>query len=149
MRIGQLAGEVGITTEAVRYYEKVGLLAPPTRTASGYRDYDNPALTRLRFIRTAQTVGFTLGEIGEILELRDHGEAPCDHVRALIAQHAADLEQRINDLQTMQTDLHRLATIAAATARSGSARSDTATHCHILEGGRISERDESGAESHG
>jgi DNA-binding transcriptional MerR regulator len=135
MRIGQLAGEAGITTEAVRYYEKVGLLAAPARTSSGYRDYDDPAVTRLRFIRTAQTVGFTLGEIGEILDLRDNGETPCDHVRLLIARHAADLEERIADLRTMQADLRRLATIAEAAPRTGTGRADDAAHCHILEGG--------------
>jgi len=128
MRIGELADDVSITTEAVRYYEKVGLLAAPTRTASGYRDYNHQALERLRFIRTAQTVGFTLGEIGEILDLRDNGQTPCDHVRQLIAKHAANLQQRIEDLQAMQTDLHRLAAVAAAPQTSA-----TATHCHILE----------------
>ena len=129
MRIGVLADEVGISTEAVRYYEKVGILGAPARTPSGYRDYDRPALERLRFIRTAQTVGFTLGEIGEILELRDNGETPCDHVRQLIAKHATDLQQRIEDLQVMQTDLHQLAAIAAAATHT----SVVATHCHILE----------------
>ena len=128
MRIGELADDVAITTEAVRYYEKVGLLAAPTRTPSGYRDYNYQALERLRFIRTAQTVGFTLGEIGEILELRDNGETPCDHVRQLIAKHAADLQHRIQDLQAIQTDLHRLAAVAAATQTSAAT-----THCHILE----------------
>ncbi len=124
-----MADEVGITTEAIRFYEKVGLLAPPTRTSSGYRDYDHPALERLRFIRTAQTVGFTLGEIGEILDLRDTGQTPCDHVRQLIAKHAADLQQRINDLQAMQSDLRHLAIVAAAESQV----TDDATHCHILE----------------
>jgi len=129
MRIGRLANEVGITTETIRYYEKVGLIPNPARTSSGYRDYDHLALSRLRFIRTAQTVGFTLGEIGEILALRDNGETPCNHVRHLIAQHAADLQRRIEDLQGMQTDLTRLAAIGDATPES----SDGATHCHILE----------------
>ncbi|MCH7790344.1 MAG: heavy metal-responsive transcriptional regulator [Acidobacteria bacterium] len=129
MRIGELADDVAITTEAVRYYEKVGLLTAPTRTPSGYRDYDHQALERLRFIRTAQTVGFSLGEIGEILALRDDGETPCDHVRQLIAKHAADLQQRIEGLQAMQADLHQLAAVAAAAPPS----SATATHCHILE----------------
>ncbi len=136
MRIGEMADEVGVTTEAIRYYEKVGLLASPTRTTSGYRDYDRPALERLRFIRTAQTVGFTLGEIGEILDLRDNGQTPCDHVRQLIAKHAADLQQRINDLQAMQSDLRHLAIVAAAEPQA----TDDATHCHILETARTPTR---------
>ena len=133
MRIGELADVVGITTEAIRYYERVGLLPAPTRTSSGYRDYDDPAVERLRFIRTAQTVGFTLGEIGEIIALRDDGETPCDHVRHLITEHAADLQRRIDDLLAMQIDLQRLATVSV-TAQSG----DDATHCHILEMDRAS-----------
>jgi len=131
MRIGELADEAGITTEAVRYYEKVGLMPPPARTPSGYRNYDPPALARLRFIRTAQTVGFTLGEISEILSLRDNGETPCNHVRQLISQHASDLQRRIEDLQAMQSDLSRLASVAAASADS--AAEQGASHCHILE----------------
>jgi len=129
MRIGELADDAGITTEAVRYYEKVGLIPPPARTPSGYRDYDPPALARLRFIRTAQTVGFTLGEISEIFALRDNGETPCNHVRDLISQHAADLQRRIEDIQAMQADLTRLASRAATTPDTG----NSAAHCHILE----------------
>lgn len=132
MRIGLLADEVGITTEAIRYYERAGLLAAPRRTASGYRDYNQKALERLRFIRTAQTVGFTLGEIGEILDLRDNGQTPCDHVRQLIAEHAGDLQERIAALQAMQTDLRRLAIVAATNPEANS----EATHCHILEAAR-------------
>jgi len=129
MRIGQLADQVGVTTETIRYYEKVGLLSAPARTASGYRDYTQLAIDRLRFIRTARTVGFTLGEIGEILQLRDNGETPCNHVRGLIARHAADLQQRIKDLQSMQRDLERLAIVADSTIGSD----NDSTHCHILE----------------
>ena len=129
MRIGELASLVDVTTEAVRYYERVGLLAEPNRTPSGYRTYDESVLERLRFIRSAQTVGFSLGEIGEILALRDNGETPCNHVRSLITKHADDLQQRIADLQAMQVDLERLAKIATSGPKPG----QEATHCHILE----------------
>ncbi len=129
MRIGQLADSIGMTTEAIRYYEKVGLLASPERTDAGYRIYNSATLERLRFIRSAQTVGFTLGEIGEILALRDNGETPCNHVRGLIASHAADLERRIQDLRIMQLDLQRLAEVAASEPEPG----HQASHCHILE----------------
>ncbi len=129
MRIGELADTVGITPDTVRYYEKVGLLPPPRRTPSGYRDYPDRAPERLRFIRTAQSVGFSLGEIAEILALRDQGQTPCHHVRGLIRRHADELEQRIEDLRSMQRDLARLAEIAEA----GPAADDRSTHCHILE----------------
>ncbi|HEC11156.1 MAG TPA: heavy metal-responsive transcriptional regulator [Acidimicrobiales bacterium] len=129
MRIGELADSAGITPETVRYYEKVGLLPAPRRTPSGYRDYSERARERLRFIRTAQSVGFSLGEIGEILALRDQGQTPCQHVRGLIRRHADDLQQRIDDLRVMQRDLARLAEIA----ESGPDDDDRSTHCHILE----------------
>ncbi len=129
MRIGLVANTVGITPETIRYYEKVGLLGVPERDGSGYRRYDEATLGRLHFIRSAQSVGFGLGEIKEILDLRDNGETPCNHVRALIASHASDLQRRIEDLKSMQVDLKRLAEIASREPEPG----QDATHCHILE----------------
>jgi DNA-binding transcriptional MerR regulator len=77
MRIGELAEQAGISTKAIRYYEQIGILTPPARTASGYRTYDEVALGRLGFVRAAQAVGFTLGEIRQIIAFRDDGQAPC------------------------------------------------------------------------
>ena len=76
--------------------------------------------------------GASAQAIAEILDLRDNGHTPCDHVRHLIAKHAADLQQRINDLQAIQTDLRHLAIVAATEPHTG----DDATHCHILETAR-------------
>lgn len=84
-------------------------MGPPRRTPSGYRDYDESALTRLQFIRAAQAIGLTLGEIREIVAYRDRGEVPCEHVAALIHQHADELDQRIEELRRMRSDLRRLA----------------------------------------
>jgi MerR family transcriptional regulator, copper efflux regulator len=75
MRIGELAELAGISTKAIRYYEQIGILAPPARTSSGYRTYDETALRRLRFVRAARAVGFTLGEIRQIIAFRDDGQA--------------------------------------------------------------------------
>jgi DNA-binding transcriptional MerR regulator len=69
------------------------LIGPPRRTPSGYRDYDESAVSRLQFIRAVQAVGLTLGEIREIVAFRDRGEVPCEHVSALIHQRADELEQ--------------------------------------------------------
>lgn len=76
MRTGELAERAGISAEAIRYYERVGVLTPPARTASGYRDYDEVALDRLSFVRAAQAVGLTLGQIREVVAFRDWGGAP-------------------------------------------------------------------------
>jgi MerR family copper efflux transcriptional regulator len=97
MRIGELAEQAGISTKAIRYYEQIGILTPPARTSSGYRSYDQTALGRLGFVRAAQAVGLTLGEIRQIIAFRDDGQAPCAHVTDVLQRHAADLDARIRD----------------------------------------------------
>ena len=74
MRIGELAGRLGVNPKTIRYYESIGLLPDPGRTPSGYRVYDEDAVDRLRFIRTAQRLGVTLDEVKEILGFRERGE---------------------------------------------------------------------------
>jgi len=114
MRIGELAEQAGISAKAIRYYEQIGILAPPARTASGYRTYDQAALGRLGFVRAAQAVGLTLGEIRQIIAFRDDGQAPCAHVTDLVQRHAADLDARIRELQQLRGVLGELAERATA-----------------------------------
>jgi MerR family copper efflux transcriptional regulator len=109
MRIGELAEQAGISTKAIRYYEQVGILTPPARTPSGYRSYDDTALGRLSFVRAAQALGLTLGEIRQVIAFRDDGQAPCAHVNELLQRHAADLEVRIRELQQLRGELRQLA----------------------------------------
>jgi MerR family transcriptional regulator, copper efflux regulator len=109
MRIGELAEQAGISTKAIRYYEQVGILTPPARTPSGYRSYDDTALGRLSFVRAAQAVGLTLGEIRQVIAFRDDGHAPCTHVTDLLQRHAADLDARIRELQALRGELRHLA----------------------------------------
>ena len=109
MRIGELAAQAGISTKAIRYYEQIGILTPPARTASGYRSYDEAALGRLGFVRAAQAVGLTLGEIRQVVAFRDGGQAPCAHVTDLLQRHAADLDRRIRELQQLRGELRQLA----------------------------------------
>ncbi|MEU3048064.1 MerR family transcriptional regulator [Streptomyces sp. NPDC006984] len=93
MRIGVLAAGAGVSTKAVRFYEQAGLLPAPPRTSSGYREYAPQAADRLAFIRDAQAAGLTLGEVREVLRIRDAGRAPCEHVGALIAEHLRAVER--------------------------------------------------------
>lgn len=130
MRIGELARTVGVPAKTIRYYEQIGLVPEPRRTASGYRDYDRSAAARLAFIRAAQSVGLSLGEIREILAFRDRGEVPCQHVAGLIERHAADLSERISALERMRRDLERLGSRARTIQPRDAAR---ATYCHIIE----------------
>lgn len=103
MRIGQVAAQAGVKTKALRYYERVGFPAAG-RTDSGYRDYSEAALDRLRFIRAAQAVGLTLGEIKGIIGFREHTSPPCAHVLELIEARAADLDRRIDELTHSATN---------------------------------------------
>jgi MerR family copper efflux transcriptional regulator len=109
MRIGEIAERADISTKALRYYERVGLLDEPDRTPSGYRDYREAVLDRLRFIRSAQAAGLTLGEIKGIIAFREQGSPPCGHVLELIDGRAADLDRRITELSALRDDLRVLA----------------------------------------
>lgn len=109
MQIGELAGRSGLSVKTLRYYEQIGVLAPPARTAGGYRDYSDDTVGRLQFVRAAQAVGLTLGEIREIIAFRERGEVPCGHVLEVILHHAAEVDNRIAELQRLRADLDRLA----------------------------------------
>lgn len=105
MRIGQLASELGISAQAVRFYERARLLKEPSRTQSGYRQYGPEDLKRLRFIRQAKELGFTLNEIGSMLRMHDAGQAPCSEVIALAEKHLAEVEAEIERLQRFRKQL--------------------------------------------
>jgi len=113
MRIGELAARSAVTAKTIRFWESAGLLTDPSRTPSGYRDYDAAVIDRLRFIRHSQTAGLTLAEIRQVLAISDTGEPPCGHVAELIHQHLTDLNQRIRELTETRLLLGNLAERAA------------------------------------
>ena len=127
MRIGELAAACEMTAKTIRFYEQVGLLPEPARTAAGYRDYPPEAATRLTFIRDAQRAGLTLAEIRSVLALRDSGQAPCDHVGELIQQHLADIEHRKAEQRKTRMALRDLAERAAQTHPSTCTEADICT----------------------
>ena len=129
MRIGDLASRSGVTAKTIRYYEDIGLVEPPARTPSGYRDYEPAALDRLAFIRAAQAIGLTLGEIRSIIALRDDGQTPCAHVLDLLRQRANELDRRITELRTLRGELRRLADRADGL---DPADCDPARVCHLI-----------------
>ena len=107
MRIGELAEASGTTTKTLRFYEQAGLLPAPDRTASGYRDYAAETLPRLDFIRRSRSAGLSLAQIREVLDIRDAGAAPCQHVRDLLQARLEELDRQIADLQALrQTVAH-------------------------------------------
>ncbi|HZX07714.1 MerR family DNA-binding protein [Kribbella sp.] len=103
-----MAGQVGVNTETLRYYERRGLLPEPPRTLGGYRDYPVSAVELLRFVKRAQELGFTLDEVEELLHLDAGGPDGCDAARALAERRRADLAVRIADLQRMHDALSAL-----------------------------------------
>lgn len=108
MRTRELADRSGVNSETLRYYERRGLLAEPPRTPGGYRDYPASTVERLLFIKRAQELGFTLGEVDELLHLDAGGPDSCDAARGLAEQRRADLKRRISDLQAMHDSLTAL-----------------------------------------
>ena len=103
--IGEAAKRAGVSAPTIRYYEEIGLLSSPARSGAGYRRYAESTVEELRFIRKAQALGFSLDEIGEILQLSRAGRRPCAHVLTLAHQHLAAVDERIRRLQQFRTQL--------------------------------------------
>ncbi|AWH17900.1 heavy metal-responsive transcriptional regulator [Stenotrophomonas sp. ZAC14D2_NAIMI4_7] len=108
MNIGQLAREAGVPIDTVRYYERQQLLPTAARSAGGYRIFGVQDLRRLRFIRRAKALGFTLEEIAELLALSDRHAQDMGSVRDTARARLADIEQRMVELQRMQAALSQL-----------------------------------------
>jgi MerR family copper efflux transcriptional regulator len=108
LTIGRLATEAGVNLETVRYYERRGLLPKPPRSASGYRLFPAEAARRLRFIRRAQELGFSLSEIRELLSLRVSRTSTKAEVKTRAEAKLADIEARIKSLESMKKTLRKL-----------------------------------------
>jgi len=108
LTIGHLAKQAGVNLETVRYYERRGLLPRPPRSASGYRLFPAEAAGRLRFIRRAQELGFSLAEIGELLSLRVSRRTTSADIRARAEAKIADVEEKIRSLESMKNTLWKL-----------------------------------------
>ena len=108
MRVGELAAAGGVTAKTVRFYESLGLLAPPRRLSNGYREYAPDAVDRLRFVRDAQAAGLSLAEAGEILSLKDAGRGTCMHTKAMLDRHMAEIDQQIASLLAAKAELTAL-----------------------------------------
>jgi len=125
MTIGELAKKAGVNVQTIRFYEREGLLLDAHRWPdSGYRDFDEEALLRLRFIRTAKELGFTLREIRELLDMRILPGESCAEVRALLETRLANLEKRLKEMRRLR------GVLIGFVAACGSRRS--ATSCPAL-----------------
>ena len=124
MKIGELATGTATKVETVRYYEKIGLLPPPARTAGNYRAYGNEHLARLSFIRRARDLGFTLESVRELLSLSDNKSQSCEAVDSMARVHLSDIERKISDLTALHSELDRVI---------NSCRHGTVADCKIIE----------------
>ena len=120
LTIGQLARTTGITAKTIRYYEGVGVLPAPKRTASGYRQYDSPAVERLRFIRLARAVGLPLQRLKALtVALTDTGSRPPlrREIRAVVDEHLSSIEHQIAELEMLRQQLGRVSRRLRAPSR--------------------------------
>ena len=106
--IGTVARRAAVSIDTIRYYERAGLLPAPRRRASGYRDYDPGVVERLRFIRRAKDLGFTLEEIRELLALSTDRERGVKSVKRRAEARPDQVRQRIRELQRVQRGLQKL-----------------------------------------
>ncbi|MGH7935307.1 MAG: MerR family DNA-binding protein [Candidatus Binataceae bacterium] len=109
LTIGEVAKRTGLSASAIRYYERHGLVRA-SRLLNGYRLYDDGAIRALHFLRKAQTLGYTLGEIKQLLELARHGKRPCNSVRELARRHLGDIDAKIRELRSLREELRNLLT---------------------------------------
>jgi DNA-binding transcriptional MerR regulator len=109
LNVSDIARRSGVSPDAVRYYEKEGLLPPAPRSPSGYRQYDSTTADRIRFIKGAQEMGLKLVEIGELLEIQDRGACPCGHTKALVERHLTEIDAEMIRLSRLRNELASMA----------------------------------------
>ena len=108
LTVSNLGAEVGLSADTVRYYERLGLLPAPARTATGYRQYGAEAIRRLRLIKSAQRVGLRLREIAELLAICDQGLCPCGHTERLLRKRMSEIDAQVAELVAVRGELARL-----------------------------------------
>jgi DNA-binding transcriptional MerR regulator len=107
-RIGSVAKESGIPIKTIRYYEKLGLLKSSGRTEGGFRLFQIDVITRLNFIKRAQSLSFSLSEIKFFLDVHDQGDLPCQHIRDKLEYKMSEINQQIEELSLLKLELEEL-----------------------------------------
>ncbi len=131
LKIGEVSKHSGIGIEALRFYEKSGLLDKPERTDSGYRMYDTRVIERLAFIKQAQVLGFSLEEIKRLIDERRAGQSPCAEVRELVRLRLQELDERMHQMQRYRQEL------AATLAQWDEAGEAQGHICGLIEGSNV------------
>ena len=124
MNIGELARAADTKAQTIRYYEQIGILPAPARTAGNYRDYSVAHVSRLLFTRRARALGFSIEQIRALLDLADRKEQSCEAVDVIARAHLADVKRKLADLAALRRELDLLI---------GHCRHGTVAECRILE----------------
>lgn len=111
MKVSEVARKSGVSADAIRYYEQLGLLPAADRTPSGYRQFGEEAVARIRFIKDAQSLGLRLAEIGELLKIQDDGACPCGHTKSLLQQRLEQVNRELAVLNNLRRELERLSAL--------------------------------------
>lgn len=122
--IGALAEATGTKVETIRYYERVGIIPEPARTAANYRSYGKSHLWRLSFARRARDLGFTLDQVRTLLGLADSKDRDCCEVDAIARAHLADIDRKIADLRALRIELRDII---------GQCQRGNIADCHIID----------------
>jgi DNA-binding transcriptional MerR regulator len=145
MRIGELAQHTGISTKTIRYYEAVGLLPRPQRTANQYRLYTEHDVMRLRFIIGARSLGYSVADIAQLLVVSEKSALPCQQVLASLDVRLRDIERRMVDLQAVHDTLEHIR--RAATSRPPPVECDDQCVCYLLMKGNAMQSEKNSTET--
>lgn len=130
LTVNQLAKESGAPAHVVRYYVRIGLIRPAEKQKNGYRLFSGGDISRLRFIRLAKQLGFTLNEIKQITDHADHGESPCDDVRRIIQHRIDENRAKIEEMQRLQA---RMEEALERWSHMPNGVPDGHSVCHLIE----------------
>jgi DNA-binding transcriptional MerR regulator len=124
MKIGQLSNVTGTNIETIRYYERIGLLPAPMRTAANYRSYGEPHRARLAFVRHSRALGFSIQEIRSLLDLSDNPDRDCGEADGIATRHLENVESKIAQLTALREELARIV---------GRCRGGISGDCRVIE----------------
>ncbi|KGB52156.1 Transcriptional regulator, MerR family [Sphingopyxis sp. LC81] len=124
MKIGELSRATGTNIETIRYYERIGLLPAPGRTAANYRSYGDAHRARLAFVRHSRDLGFTIEEVRSLLDLSDNPTRECDEADRIATRHLEQVEEKIAQLSLLRDELARII---------GRCRGGIAADCRVIE----------------
>src|SRR6266446_1932495 len=131
LKVGEVAKTAGVGVQTLHYYERLGLLRKPQRSAANYRLYLPDAIRRVKFIKKAQAIGLTLEETKQILDLKDHGREPCRKVAELGEKHLQEIDARLTQLRAYRRALAQA--VGAWPNKNLSARKCAGEFCDLIE----------------